>query len=115
MTVEMDKYQKMIDDLANSNKSLDEIELELHAKSLHEARQSGYTQGCNDGYRYGLESGNRCGEMVSVMEIGGLSFYCINSAIDALHKKDVSQALGVLRCLRDLLAHKIGMEEIEKA
>jgi hypothetical protein len=49
-----------------------------------------------------------------MMQIGELSFHCINSALDALKKDDVSQALGVLRCLRDLLEHKIGMNEVEK-
>lgn len=110
----MDKYLKMIDDLAMSDKSLAEIDLELHVKSLHEARQDGYTKGCDDGYKHGHESGISAGEAFGMMEVGELSFHCINSALDALEKDDVSQALGVLRCLRDLLWYKIGMNEVEK-
>jgi hypothetical protein len=110
----MHKYLKMIDDLAKSDKSLDEIGLELHAKSLQDARKAGYAEGCNEGYEHGFESGSRGAELIGMMQIGELSFHCINSALDALKKDDVSQALGVLRCLRDLLEHKIGMNEVEK-
>lgn len=57
----MDKYLKMIDDLAMSDKSLAEIDLELHAKSLQDARQDGYTKGCDDGYEHGLRDGYKHG------------------------------------------------------
>lgn len=74
----MDKYLKMINDLAMSDKSLAEIDLELRTqaqavmtrepletpvavylyftKSLQDARQDGYTKGCDDGYEHGLRS-----------------------------------------------------------
>ena len=104
----MDKYLKMIDDLAMSDKSIAEIDLELHVKSLHEARQDGYTKGCDDGYEYGFESASRIGEKFGALQIGEPSFHCIESAIDALEKDDVCRALGILRVLRDKLAHEIG-------